>query len=409
MSKTLPPSSTQPDSAVVGTRGPVLIIGAGLIGGSVGLALRRAGVDVYLRDASPTAMALGESLGAGRVWREGLPAPSVVLVATPPDVTAGVALAALREFPAAFVFDVSSVKDAVVHEVVAGDRAAASRYCSVHPMAGKEVNGVGAASADLFAGRPWVVVAHQATRPDVVLAARTLGTDLGAFLLALDASEHDRAVALVSHVPQLVSSLMAGLLVTAPPAALELAGGGLRDVTRIAASDPRLWNAILAGNETAVREILVELQGNLQALIAGLSQDIPSDTGNPDGNPTETVPPTQPCDTSQTTARTAWNSPAVGAINTVLVRGNEGVGRIPGKHGDAASKYGVVAVLVPDEPGFLGRLFNDVGSAGINVEDFRLEHSLGQARGLAYVYVTPASVEPLMTYLSQRGWSLAEA
>lgn len=409
MSETLPPFATQPDTAVVGTRGPVLIIGVGLIGGSVGLALRRAGVDVYLRDASPTAMALGESLGAGRVWSEGLPAPSLVLVATPPDVTAGVVVAALREFPAAFVFDVSSVKDAVVHEVVAGDSAAASRYCSVHPMAGKEVNGVGAASADLFAGRPWVVVAHETTRPDVVLAARTLGTDLGAFLLTLEAGEHDRAVALVSHVPQLVSSLMAGLLVTAPPAALELAGGGLRDVTRIAASDPRLWNAILAGNETAVREILVELQGNLQALIAGLSPDIPCDTGNPDGNPTEAIPPTQPCDTSQTTARTAWNSPAVGAINTVLVRGNEGVGRIPGKHGDVASKYGVVAVLVPDEPGFLGRLFNDVGSAGINVEDFRLEHSLGQARGLAYVYVTPTSVEPLMTYLSQRGWSLAEA
>ena len=275
MSDTLPQSAPHPGAAVVGTRGPVLIIGVGLIGGSVGLALCRAGVDVYLRDASPTAMALGESLGAGRVWQDGLPAPSLVLVATPPDVTAGVVLAALREFPAAFVFDVSSVKDAVVHEVAAGDPAAALRYCSVHPMAGKEVNGVGAATADLFAGRPWVVVAHETTCPDAVLAARTLGTDLGAFLLTLDADEHDRAVALVSHVPQLVSSLMAGMLVTAPPAALELAGGGLRDVTRIAASDPRLWNAILAGNETAVREILVELQGNLQALIAGLSPDIP--------------------------------------------------------------------------------------------------------------------------------------
>ena len=408
MSETLPQSAPQSGAAVVGTQGPVLIIGAGLIGGSIGLALRRAGVDVYLRDASPTAMALGESLGAGRVWQEGLPAPSLVLVATPPDVTAEVVLGALREFPTAFVFDVSSVKNAVVHEVVAEDGAMASRYCSVHPMAGKEVNGVGAATADLFAGRPWVVVAHETTRPDAVLAARTLGTDLGAFMLTLDADEHDRAVALVSHVPQLVSSLMAGLLVTAPPAALELAGGGLRDGTRVAASDPRLWNAILAGNETAVREILVELQRNLQALIAGLSPEGPREPGNPYGNLEEIVLPTRPCEPSETSARTAWNSPAVGAINTVLVRGNEGVGRIPGKHGDAASKYGVVAVLVPDEPGFLGGLFNDVGSAGINVEDFRLEHSLGQARGLAYLYVTPASVEPLMEHLAQQGWSLAE-
>lgn len=397
MSRSNAPGSGTSHGGVLGTTGPVLIIGVGLIGGSVGLALRRGGVPVYLRDASPTAVALGQSLGAGEAWHDGLPSPAIVLVATPPDVAAAVVCKALQEFPTAFVFDVASVKDPVVQAVLATG-GEVERYCSVHPMAGKEVNGVGAATADLFAGRPWVIVAHANTSPAAVLAARTLGTDLGAFLLALDAPAHDRAVALVSHVPQLISSLMGGLLVDAPPAALELAGGGLRDVTRVAASDPRLWNAILAGNRAAVHEILVALQGNLQALVEGLEGE--ADQENPTLETMESG--------GKTPSHRTWSTTAVGAINTVMVRGNEGVERIPGKHGDAASKYGVVAVLVPDEPGFLGRLFHDVGQAGINVEDFRMEHSLGQAQGLAYVYVVPASVEPLTTYLLGKGWSLAQ-
>lgn len=382
---TLPIGTKFSITVTVGTKGPVLIIGAGLIGGSLGMALARQGVEVYLRDASPTAVSLAASLGAGKVWESGLPAPRLVVVATPPDVTANVVEASLQEFPAAMVFDVSSVKTPIVSAVLASAAEAAARYCSVHPMAGKEVNGVGAASADLFTGRPWVIVAHEKTSSAAVLAARTLGTDVGAFLIALDPQEHDRAVALVSHVPQLVSSLMGGLLIEAPVTALELAGGGLRDVTRVAASDPRLWNAILSGNAPAVKTILEELQHNLSDLIAGL-----------DSGQTTSETPTDP-----------WSTSSVGAVNTVMTRGNEGVGRIPGKHGDAASQYGQVAVLVPDEPGFLGRLFQEIGQANINIEDFRLEHSLGQARGLAIIYVIPASVEPLTAHLQGAGWSVA--
>lgn len=384
----VPASTNRPNGTVAsfGTTGPVLVIGAGLIGGSLALALRRGGVEVYLLDTSPTALSLGVSLGAGEAYANGatpreLPSPNIVIVATPPDVTAKVVLAALKDFPNSYVYDVASVKKPIVDEVLAANPEAAKRYCSVHPMAGKEVNGIAAASADLFIGRPWIIVAHEGSDPAAVLQARTLGTDVGAFLVALSAKEHDQAVALVSHVPQLVSSLMGGLLDNAPLAFLELAGGGLRDVTRIAASDPRLWNAILAGNATAVREVLLRLESDLHALLQGLE-------------PSSGVPQ-------------SWGSSSVGAVNTVMTRGNEGVRRIPGKHGDAASKYGVVGILVPDEPGFLGRLFQDIGSWGINVEDFRLEHSLGQERGLAYVYVVPSAVETLTKHLEDAGWSVA--
>jgi prephenate dehydrogenase len=135
---------------------------------------------------------------------------------------------------------------------------------------------------------------------------------------------------------------------------------------------------ILAGNAQAVREVLQDFRAQLDRLLSGLDLD-----------------------------RESWFNPAVGAINQVMTAGNEGVARIPGKHGDAASKYGTVSVLIPDEPGFLGRLFAEIGDAGINIEDFRLEHSLGQAQGLATIYVVPASVEPLCEHLQRRGWSVA--
>lgn len=405
------------ETLTCGTKSPVLIIGAGLIGGSLGLALTRLGLRVYLRDASPTALSLGASLGAGIPWNPDLPEPQVVVVATPPDVTAAVVCDVLTEFPAATVLDVSSVKTPVVSAVLTAKPDASSRYCSVHPMAGKEVNGIGAASGDLFAGRPWVVVAHELSSAAAVLAARTLGVDVGAFLVSLGATEHDRAVALVSHVPQLVSSLMAGLLAEAPATSLELAGGGLRDVTRVAASDPRLWNAILAGNSRAVREVLLRLQQNLTALIAGLAPHeiapheskitatpAPNASGT-DANLAETTLASASFEATNPTTE-SWTQQAVGAVNTVMTRGNAGVGRIPGKHGDAASRYGQVAVLVPDEPGFLGKLFQEIGAAGINIEDFRIEHSLGQARGLAYIYVVPASVEPLNSHLRESGWKV---
>lgn len=386
---------------VVSTVGPVLIIGSGLLGASLGLALRAGGVGVYLEDTSPTSLRLASDVGAGcpfadvmdeaGIAREdlggaapGYEAPRIVVVATPPDVADRVIVDSLLRFPGAIVTDVASVKGTVVADVLAaldqaGQTDHASRYVGSHPMAGRERSGAGAADADLFYGRPWVIVAHESTSPRAVLAARVLATDAGAVPLEMNAGVHDHAVALVSHVPQLVSSMLAARLVDAPAQALGLAGQGLRDTARIAASDPRLWTTILAGNAGPVASILRDLRGDLNDLLTHL--DAAAELGPLRGG-------------------------SVGAINRVMTAGNRGVARIPGKHGGAPSRYREIEVLIPDEPGALGRLFSELGESSINIEDLVLEHSAGAQAGVARVMIDPAVADRCVADLQERGWRL---
>lgn len=370
---------------IVATRGPVLIIGSGLLGASLGLCLRAAGVDVYLEDTSPTALRLAQDIGAGIPFVD-VPGiePNLVVVAAPPDVADVCVVDALTRFDHAIVTDVASVKVAVGEDVLRAaestdDPALASRYVGSHPMAGRERSGAGAADADLFYGRPWVVVPHESSDPQAVLAVRTLATDVGAVPLELDARTHDASVALVSHVPQLVASLLAARLADAAPEVLGLAGQGLRDTTRIAASDPRLWTAILAGNAGPVVDILKALSLDLSDLIVHL--DAAAKRGPLRGG-------------------------SVGAVNRVMEAGNRGVARIPGKHGGAPSRYAELEVLIPDAPGELGRLFTELGEIGINIEDLVLEHSAGQAVGLGRILIDPARLLEAEAELEKRGWRL---
>jgi len=359
------------------TVGPVLIIGSGLLGASIGLALTALDVPVRVRDASPVAEALARDIGAGEVDCASAPEPALVVVATPPDVTAGVIGSALHMYPSAIVTDVASVKGIILEELSELAELDLSRYVGSHPMAGREKTGAAAATGELFAGRPWVVCPHDRSDPQAELAVRHLAADLGASPVTMTAAEHDHAVSLVSHVPQLVSSLVAARLVDAPETALGLAGQGLRDLTRIAASDPKLWTAIITGNAGAIREILRAVRDDLDGLLNAL------DRGAEDG------------------------PLAVGAMHTiaaVMSAGNDGVSRIPGKHGGRRKRYTEVVVLVPDKPGELGRLFTEVGEIGANIEDFSMEHSPKQKVGMANVSVLPAVAEELETELTNRGW-----
>lgn len=240
------------------TAGPVLVIGTGLLGTSLALALTAAGVEVQLSDTSPTSLALARDMGAGAIRAGGDAQPGLVVVATPPDVAADVVLRSLAEHPGAVVTDVASVKDRVGAEVRGRGGAAARRYVGSHPMAGRERSGASAADSDLFAGRPWVIVADGAD-PAAEAAVRDLAVDVGATPVRMGAAEHDAAVAAVSHAPQLVSSLLAARLEDLPESALALAGQGLRDTTRIAASDPRLWAAIVVGNAGPVAGVLRQI------------------------------------------------------------------------------------------------------------------------------------------------------
>jgi len=362
------------------TIGPVLIIGSGLLGASIGIGLTALDIPVRLRDSSPVAQALARDVGAGELEEPGECEPTLVVVATPPDVTAGAVGSALHAYPNAVVTDVASVKGVILKELQHLADLDLSRYVGGHPMAGREKAGPAAATGELFSGRPWVVCPHDDTDPQAELTLRHLATDLGASPVVMSPEDHDHAVSLVSHVPQLVSSLVAARLVDAPEEALGLAGQGLRDLTRIAASNPQLWTAIITGNAYAVREVLRGVRDDLNGLLDAL------DRGVEDG------------------------PLAVGAINTIaaiMSAGNDGVSRIPGKHGGKRKRYTEVVVLVPDQPGELGRLFSEIGDIGVNIEDFSMEHSPKQKVGMANVSVLPTRSEMLENELTKRGWKVA--
>ena len=370
----------------------VRIVGTGLIGTSLGLALSRTGALVSLDDPSTTACALARDLGAGVMAAEVTAAPAVVVVAAPPDAVAAVVVRELAAWPEAVVTDVASVKLAVLDEVSAlgGDL---RRYVGSHPMAGRERSGAIAAQADLFEGRSWVVAPGPDAGEEATAAVRDLALAVGAAPTRMTPGAHDAAVAAVSHVPQVAASLVAARLRDLPDSAVALAGQGLRDVTRIAASDPMMWTQILAGNAPALRVVLEQLAADLDDVLQAVRQlDDASDASVASGGPAAAGAP----------VGAGRGSRAV--LARAVASGNAGHARIPGKHGAAPTAYATVTVLVPDEPGALGRLLHDVGEAGINLEDLHLEHGIGAPVGLAELAVLPAAAEPLTTALLQRGW-----
>ncbi len=354
------------------TRGAVRVVGAGLLGASIGHALRGLGVDVALVDTSPSQLRLAIDYGAGRAAQAD-DEPELIVVAVPPDVTADVVEHELRAFPRAVVTDVASVKQEPWQRL--RERGLdVSRYIGSHPLAGRERGGAIAARADLFVGRPWVVCRDQDTAAADLARVESLVLDLGATPVEMSPAEHDRAVALISHVPQLVASLLAGRFVGAPEDALRLAGQGVRDTTRIAASAPELWVQILGANAEPVVEVLDRLAEDLAAVAGALrAPDAPG---------------------------------ARRVVADTIRRGNRGVERLPGKHG-VRRRFATVVVLVEDRPGQLGRLFGDLGELGVNVEDLRLEHSPGAPFGLAEISVRPRIVPDTVAGLESRGWKIA--
>lgn len=352
--------------------GPVRIVGTGLLGTSIGLALTQHGVDVALADVSPSSVALAVDYGAGR------PAapddlPELVIVCVPPDVTATIVAAELAAHPHALVTDVASVKAGPLSELLAAG-ADVSRYIGSHPMAGRERGGAISARADLFIGRPWVIAGHDGITYRRAAAVEQLALDLGALPVEMTVEEHDRNVALVSHVPQLVASLLARRLVSATDPAVGLAGQGLRDTTRIAASDPTLWVQILGANSGAVAEILGEFRKDLDVVLTAL--DAPEAPG------------------------------ARRAVAETLAGGNAGVARLPGKHGQS-ERYAQLVIMIDDKPGELARLLTEIGEEGVNMEDLRLEHSPGAQIGLAEISVLPEAEDRLAKALEARGWRIA--
>lgn len=356
--------------------GPVVVLGTGLLGTSIGLGLRGRGVPVFLSDPSPTNQAVAVDIGAGRPLSELGSPPQLVVVAAPPDVTADVVQKALADYPESVVVDIASVKADILARL-RDSGVDLARYVGTHPMAGREKSGPVAARGELFTSMPWVVCPSEETSGAALQVARSLGTDLGAVVSQFTADEHDEAVALVSHLPQVMSSLLASRLQGTPLHALSLAGNGLRDVTRIAASDPTLWVQILGGNAGKVVEILYGVREDLNRLIGTLE-----------------------------------NPSAPGArldLAQLMSEGNAGQARIPGKHGGPPQAYSWLTVLVDDRPGQIAQLLTEIGEIGVNLEDLRLDHSSGQNVGMVEISVLPNKHDYLIEALNDRGWRVLQS
>jgi prephenate dehydrogenase len=347
--------------------GPVLVVGAGLLGTSVGLALRARGVEVLLKDVSEEHLRTASGLGAGAA-ADAATEVQLVVVAVPPDHLASAIASELRD-TAGVVTDVGSVKSAPLSEVaemVTPEEL--SRYVGSHPMAGSERSGPLAASAALFDGRPWAVAPHELSLPEAVALVEALVEACGATPFRFGPDEHDEAVARTSHLPHVVAALVAGTLAEAPVSHLALSGQGIRDVTRIAGGDPGLWEQILTANTAALAGLLREVRSNLDSVLDALE------------------------------------SGSRPVLQEILGRGVAGTAAIPRKHGLPAVEEAAVFVAVPDHPGELARLFSDVGEIGTNIEDVRIDHDPGRPYGLVELTVAADSADHLLDALAGRAW-----
>lgn len=358
------------EGSVSGLDGPVLVVGAGLLGTSVALACRRVGLETFLVDVNDTHVRTASGLGAGRRLRES-DVPQLVVVAVPPDHLAGVIADALRKYgSSAVVTDVGSVKSGPLREVAAAvDAGQLTRYVGSHPMAGSERSGPLAASEALFDGRPWAVAPHEGSDRGAIEVVEALVRVCGAVPVRLDPESHDRAVARISHLPHLVAVLVAGRLAEAPHEHLALSGQGVRDVTRVAGGDPRMWEQIVAANADAVLDVLTEVREQLDQLIGAVGAGARFELGE------------------------------------LLQRGVTGTQAIPGKHGGPLQTTRSVFVSVPDQPGELARLFADCGSAEVNIEDVHIDHDPGRPVGLLELIVAEDRAETLVASLESEGWT----
>jgi len=356
-----------PKSPENGQFASIKIIGSGLIGTSIGLALANKGISVEMADIDPKAAKLANDLVASVAAAN----PEIILYAGP---SSGLKSALESEFKvnsASKFIDIGSVKTKSLLEV-SRSLVPTRQFLATHPMAGREVGGAQSARADLFQSRSWIYMPSDLegapVEPDLIAAGLWLIQTLGASPVAMSAEKHDRAVALVSHLPQVTASLLAAQLMDADSELLDLAGAGLRDTTRIAASNAALWDEILSANSTEILPLLINLQSDLGAFINRLGSSE--------------------------------------SVNDLIEAGNQGRAKIPGKHGGAAREYALLPVVIEDKPGQLAALFDECASAKVNVEDLTIEHSPGQFTGLITLALSAKDAQILQDHLTKSGWSV---
>lgn len=357
---------TRPERPDEGSEtGTAQIVGAGLIGASIGLALARAGWQVRFTDvdASHASRATAAVRHAAEVAGHVMPVaeptgpPSLVVVAVDPGSTVRLLTETASRYPDATVIDTASVKTRPADELAATG-GTTSNVVLTHPLGGRATSGPDDAAPDLFAGRIWALSRLADTGEEHARRAERLVWLCGAVPLWVSPERHDEVLAVTSHLPQLVASGLAAAVADLGPTAVGLSGPALTDMTRIADSPIEMWNQIVTANRAPIVAGIDHLVESLSAVRSALV----------DGD----------------------DDAAAAATTALLLRGRAGRSLISTKHvglGNAASGPAVgtpwvwVEATLPDVPGRLAAVLLAAGREGINVEDVRLDHAPHAATG----------------------------
>ncbi|HVC99038.1 MAG TPA: prephenate dehydrogenase/arogenate dehydrogenase family protein [Pirellulales bacterium] len=256
-------------------RDTVAIVGVGLIGGSIGMALRQRGMARHVVGIGRRTTSLRTARQMGAVTRttldlaRGVARAELVIVCTPVGrIAADVRAATLACRAGALLTDVGSTKAEIV-AALEGKLPRQTRFVGSHPLAGGEKSGPAAATADLLIGRTVIVTPSAATHDDDYAAIAALWSGLGANVARMSPADHDRALAATSHLPHMAASALAA---ATPEADLPLVAGGWLDTTRVAAGDAELWRQILSSNRAHVLTALARYEGVLASLRRALER-----------------------------------------------------------------------------------------------------------------------------------------
>jgi prephenate dehydrogenase len=337
-------------------------VGTGLVGGSIGMRLRRLGWHVTGRDRDLARASRALALGALDAVGDD-PEADVTFVATPVRAVAEEARAALAAGPG-LVTDVGSVKASIV------DAVADARFVGGHPMAGSEQEGIEGATADLFEGASWVLTPTAGTDASAYSQVRQIIGTLGAEVVALPPERHDVLVAIVSHVPHLTAATLMRLADTRSEehrALLRLAAGGFRDMTRIASGHPGIWPDICSDNRAAIIDVL----DDLTAALGRMREIVAADDRR--------------------------------GLLDALERARAARVNLPARL-RTADDLREVRVPVPDRPGVLADVTTLATDLDVNIVDLEIAHSTEGAQGVLILLVEDSAVALLRGALLARGY-----
>jgi prephenate dehydrogenase len=338
------------------------IAGLGLIGGSIGLALRERGWFVTGLDLDAGRAERARSIGA--IDEAGFDASAdITFVATPVLAVPDLVKRALAETDGV-VTDVGSVKSGVAAAVQD------ARFVGGHPMAGSELEGLDGADGTMFEGAIWVLTPTDATSDATFAAVASVVNELGAEVIALPPERHDQVVAVISHVPHLTAATLMGLASTRAEehaALLRLAAGGFRDMTRIASGHPAIWLDICVENKPAILSALDGLIGGL-----GEMRDIVATEDR-------------------------------SSLQRRLQRAREARANLPSRV-NQPSELAELRIPIPDRTGAAAEIFTLAAELGVNIANFEVVHSLEGSRGIAVMLVDASMADLYRGGLMARGY-----